>query len=112
MKYLLVFVLGTIISWVALNVVIPIAQKLGDFSMPPWREMAWKLAVIAAAGNLVTIILDPVNVFLSWVVGVIVFWTFMVKWFQVDFFGGFMIVVVSWVLQIVLMTALGGVMAG
>ena len=99
--YAIIFVLGTIISWISLIIVIPIARKMAEFSMPPWPETLWKLAIVSACGNAVAMGLDPINGFLSWIVGAIVFWTFMVKWFDVDFFGAVIIVVVSWFLRIV-----------
>ena len=106
MTYVIIFVLSTIISLVSLLIVIPLARKIADFSMPPWPEALWKLAVVSACGNAVAMGLDPINGFLSWIVGAAVFWMFMVKWFDVDFFGAIVIVIVSWFLRIVL----GGVL--
>lgn len=97
MDYLLHFLLGTAISWITLLIVIPIAQKLADFSMPPWGETLWKLAVVAAAGSAVAVVVNPINVWLSWIVGAVIFWIFMVKWFDVDLFAAGVIVAVSWV---------------
>ncbi|MDY7009618.1 MAG: hypothetical protein SVV80_02560 [Planctomycetota bacterium] len=108
MEYVIIFVLGSVISWISLMIVIPIAQKWAEFSMPPWPETMWKLAVVSACGNAVAMCLDPINGFLSWIVGAVVFWTFMVKWFDVDFFGAIVIVIISWVLRVVL----GGVLIG
>ena len=112
MEYALAFLVGTAISWIGLIIVIPIAQRIAEFSLPPWLETLWKLAVIAGAGNLVAILLDPVHFFLSWVVGFVVFWWLMVKWFDVDFFGAVIIVVVSWVIRILLMALIMGALIG
>jgi hypothetical protein len=57
-------------------------------------------------GNGISMALDPIHTFLSWVVGFIVFWTFMVKWFDVDFFGAVIIVFVSWAIRILLLGAI------
>lgn len=108
MTYVIIFVLGTIVSLISLLIVIPIARKLADFSMPPWPEALWKLAVVSACGNAVAMGLDHINGFLSLIVGAAVFWTFMVKWFDVDFFGAIVIVIVSWVLRIILGSVLIG----
>lgn len=102
MIYVIIFVLGTIISLISLLIVIPIARKIAEFSMPPWPEALWKLAVVSACGNAVAMGLNPISSFLSWIVGAAVFWTFMVKWFDVDFFGAIVIVIVSGFLRIML----------
>jgi len=109
MEYAILFLLLTFVSGVSLLIVIPIAQKLADFSMPPWPETLWKLALVAAGVNAIGLALDPVNVFLSWIVGAVAFWTIMVKWFDVDLFGAMVIVVVSWVARIILGQILVGI---
>lgn len=111
MTYVIAFLVGTLISWISLLIVIPISRKLADFSMPPWPETLWKLAVVAASGNLLTIVLDPVHFVLGWVAGIVVFFVLMVKWFNVDFFGAVVIVVVSWIFRIVLISTLGFLVA-
>lgn len=106
MEYVLAFVLGTVVSFVVLMLAIPIAQKFGDFALPPMGERAAKLAAIAAGVNLIDIALRPFSPIAAWVLGVIVFWVLMVKWFQVDFLGAVVIVVITWVVRIVLMGSL------
>ncbi|GAH67003.1 unnamed protein product, partial [marine sediment metagenome] len=95
-------------SWVSLLIIVPIARKLADFAFPPWPEALWKLAVIALACNVVAVALDPVHFILSLVAGAVVFFTLMVKWFEIDFFGAIMIVIVSWVVRAALNVALAG----
>jgi hypothetical protein len=112
MVYVLAFLIGTLVSWVMLLIVVPIARKLADFSMPPWPETLWRLAIVAAAVNLVTIALDPVNAIVSWVAGAIVFFTLMVKWFDVDLFGAVIIVVVSWFARMLILGAVMAAVAG
>lgn len=102
MTFLVVFLLGTFISWVSLLIVIPIAQKLADFSFPPWCEALWKLAVVAAAANLAEILGSLASEMIGWIAGAAVFFALMYKWFDVDFFGAIIIVFVSWVLRILL----------
>lgn len=46
-----VLVFASLLEWVLLLVVTPIAQRLADFSMPPAIEMAWKLAVLVLLKN-------------------------------------------------------------
>ncbi len=111
MEYVLGFILGTILSWIGLLIVIPIAQKLADFSMPPWPEALWKLAVVAGAGNAVAVALGPINAWLSLIVGAVLFFVLMFKWFDIDFFGACVIVVATWVLRSVLMALLLGLFA-
>ncbi|KKL79617.1 hypothetical protein LCGC14_2013040 [marine sediment metagenome] len=97
MIYAITVLLGTLIMWLSLLIIVPIAQKLADFAFPPWSEALWKLAVIAGVCNVASVALDLVHPWLALVVGAIIFWVFMVKWFQIDFFGAVIIVVVSWI---------------
>jgi hypothetical protein len=98
--------MGTGIEWLVLLLVIPIAQKLADFSMPGLVEMLWKLFVIVLAKNLVIAVAAlAVGSFAGGLVGLAVFWIGMVKVFEVDFFGAIIIIVVSWLLQIFVIAA-------
>ena len=101
---------GTVISWITLLIVIPIAQKLADFGMPPLPQMLWMLAVVAVASNGASTFLALVNPFLGLVGGFIVFWTLMWKWFDLDLWGAVIIVVVSWVIRMFLLTAVMGLL--
>jgi len=109
MEIALVLLFGAAFSWVTLVILIAIGQKLADLSVPPWPETLWKLAVIAIVYNALAAVLEPVNWLLSIVIGAVVFWTLMVKWFQVDFLGATILVVLSTVIQFALLAALGGV---
>jgi len=94
MDYVVTFLLGTLISWILLLIVVPISQKLADFSFPPWPETLWKLAVIAGATNATNMALTPVHWILALLGGPAVFFILMYKWFDIDFFGAVIIVVV------------------
>ena len=94
------FAVSSVVTWVTLLIVVPIAQKVAKFGFPPWPETLWKLAVIALAVNGVTVALGPISGFLGWLVGFIVFWVLMVKWFQVDLWGALIIVIVAWLLRL------------
>jgi len=110
MEYLLSFLIGTVITWVMLLIVIPIARLLADFSLPPWPERMAKLAVIAAGVNLVQIALGEVNEFLAIIVSAIVFFTLLHKWFDVDVWGAVVIVIISWAVRMALFRALMGLL--
>ena len=99
MPFVVSFLVATAAAWVTLLIVIPLAQKLADFSLPPLPEMLWKLAVVAAAGNAISVALNPVSPFLSWVVGAAVFFGLLYKWFDIDLFAAVIIVVVSWIVR-------------
>jgi uncharacterized membrane protein YagU involved in acid resistance len=99
MEYFLGFLIGVVITWVILMIVIPIARKLADFSMPPWPETMAYLAVIAALVNAVQLGLGLVNVFAALIVSAIVFFTLLYKWFDIDLWGAIIIVVVSWAVR-------------
>ena len=94
---ILVGVLGT---WITLLIVVPIAGRIASFSFPGWGQAAWKLGVIALATNVLTAIVGAFSDTLGWIVGLVVFWVLMVKWFDVDFLGAVVIVVVSWLVRI------------
>jgi len=52
MESVVPFLGGSLLEWVVLMVVIPIAQRLADFSLPTLGETAWKLLAIVVAKNL------------------------------------------------------------
>ena len=108
--FLLSFVIATAISWVLLLIIIPIAQKVSQFSMPPWGEALWKLAVVAAASNAAAVAANPLHWFLGTVAGAVVFFVLMHKWFDVDLFDAIVITAVSWIVrQVVFMALIGAV---
>jgi len=111
MEYVLGFIIGTILSWVLIVLVVLIAQKLADLSVPPWPEALMKLGVIALGTNAVSVMLSPVNVWLSWIAGFGLFLALMVKWFDMDFFGAVVIVLISWVVRLYLVAALMGLIS-
>ena len=106
MEYAITIVIGSLVSWLILLIVVPISQKLADFAFPPWGEALWKLALVALACTAVETGLGPIHWLLAWVVSAILFWVLMVKWFQIDFFGAVIIVIVSWVTQRAIMLVL------
>ncbi len=112
MEYVVACIIGTVISWGSLMFIIPVARKIAEFSMPPWPETMWKLAVVSLCGNFVDVVLTPVNVFVSLIVGAVVFWTLMVKWFDVDWFGAMAIVIASCILRVLLLGPIIGLVMG
>ena len=89
------FPIGCVVHWILLLIVVPIAQKLADFALPPWRETMLTLGVVAVLVNALVVGLDMVNVWVSLIGAAVLFWTLMVKWFEVDFLGAFIIMVVA-----------------
>lgn len=87
------YVLTTVVTWLSLLVVVPAAQNLAGFSLPPWPETLWKLAVVAFVGNSLSAILSPLHPLLGLAAAAIAFLVFMVKWFDVDAFGAEVLVV-------------------
>lgn len=102
MEYVVAFLVGTVLQWVVLLIVIPIAQKLTDFSLPPWPERMWKLAVVSAATVGISLLLMPVNWFPALVVGAIAFFGLLYKWFDIDLLGAIVIVIASRVVAAIL----------
>ena len=95
MNYVILFFAETAFQWIVLLIVVPVAQKLADFSLPPWPERLWKLAVVAAIGVGLSMLLTPVNAFLALAVSAIAFFALMAKWFDADLFGAIIIAVIS-----------------
>ena len=76
--------------------------------MSPWPETLWKLGVVAVVGNIISVVLDPVNTWISLIVSFVVFLVFMVRWFDVDFFGALIIIVVFLFVRFLFLPALIG----
>jgi len=68
----------------------------------------WKLGVVAVVGNIISVVLDPVNTWISLIVSFVVFLVFMVRWFDVDFFGALIIIVVFLFVRFLFLPALIG----
>jgi len=111
MEIYIFVLLGMLFSWVSLVILIAIGQNIADLGVPPWPETLWKLAVIAIVPDLLIIFL-PLNVILLNLIVVVVFWTFMVKWFQVDFLGAVILSVLSWFIRFAMLAAIAGVIQG
>ena len=105
MEIFLLILLGTFFSWISLVILIAIGQGIADLSVPPWPETLWKLAVIAAVVDVLTIAL-PLHPLLTSLIVAVVFWTFMVKWFHVDLLGAIILVVLSMVIRWVMLAAI------
>ena len=87
-------------------IVIPIAARFAGFGFPGWANAAWKLGVVAASIEVTSALLSPVSGLLALVATAIVFWTLLVKWFDVDLFGAVVVVGVSIVVRIFLVGAI------
>jgi hypothetical protein len=106
MEYVIAFLAYTVLQWAVLLIVVPIAQKLADFSLPDWPERLWKLAVVAAVVVAVNMLLTPVFFLLGLAGGAIAFYIMMVKWFDIDVFGAIVIVIISRVVAFAISMAL------
>lgn len=106
MGYLAAFVINTAVTWVVLLLVILIGRKVADLSTPGTPELMWRLAIIAAACCGVALALESVNEYLGMAVAAVVFWTLMVKWFDVDLLGAFVLTIISWFVKGVIMMVL------
>lgn len=99
MEYVVEFLVGTAITWVILLIVLPLAQKLADFGLPAWPQLLWQAALLSAIVNALSVALDPVSGWVSWLASLVVFWALMVKWFDVDFFGAIIIIVIGYLVR-------------
>ncbi len=107
MELLVDLVIGSVIEWAILMIVIPIAQRLADFSMPGAVEMAWKLAAIVLLKNIVGSGLgSAVGGFGGGLAAIAVFWGGLYKVFDLDIFGAVIILVASWIVNTYVATAL------
>jgi len=108
MEIALLMAAGLLFSWLSLVILIAIGQNIADLSVPPWPETLWKLAVIAIIPEII-ILSVPLHAILVNLIVMVVFWTLMVKWFQVDFLGAVILVVLSWFIRLAMLAALSGV---
>ena len=108
MTALLALLIGSAVEWLILCAVVPLAQRLADFSLPPPLEMAWKLFLIVLATNLVSYgVGTGLGVpLLGSIVGLVVFWAGIVKVFEVDLFGAVIIIVVRFFVNMFLIAAI------
>lgn len=101
-------------EWVLLLVIIPIAQRLADFELPPAFEMAWKLLLIVVIKNFAGFAAGEISPL--WIVELLVtglaFWIGMWRVFRLDLFGAVVIMVISMLAQrfIMLLIATLGLM--
>ncbi|MDP6045416.1 MAG: hypothetical protein QGH94_02630 [Phycisphaerae bacterium] len=105
----IIILFSILFSWVSLVIVIAVGQNIADLSVPPWPETLWKLAVIAIVSNLIVVFL-PLGPILSALILIVVFWTLMVKWFQVDFLGAIILSAISAVIRWALLGLINGLL--
>ena len=101
--------LGTLIDTVILLVVVSIAARLVDISLPGFVETLWKLAALNLLSNTLFMMFEPASGALALLASGVVFWGGMVKWFEIDFFAAIVIVALSmclrhYVITVVLMS--------
>ncbi len=102
MEYVIAFFVYTLISWIFLMIVLPIARSIVDFSLPPMGELAWRAAVVAGAGVLTDMVLSPISGLLAMVAGFVVFYGLMYKLFDSGLFSTFVIAVLNWLIVVLL----------
>lgn len=108
MDFVLRLVIGVPLNWAALMLVIPLAARIAGFSFPGIKESAWKLAVVVLVTTVIALTLAPAIGFGASVINFAIFWTAMVKWFDVDLIGAVVIVVLSFFVNM----AMGMVIVG
>ena len=105
---MIAIIVGSLFNWAVLMIMIPVASRIAGFSFPGLKESAWKLAVVVLATNLIAFALSPVIGMWAAIVNLVIFWTAMVKWFDVDLIGAVVIVVLSFLVNM----AMGMVIVG
>jgi hypothetical protein len=112
MEYVLEWFIQVVIGWVGLLVTMLVAQRIADFSMPPLRDFLWKAAIVVAIVSAISIGLNLINGWVSFVATLIVFIGLMEKLFDLDFWQITAIVLVNRVLVfLVYMAILAAVIA-
>lgn len=100
-------VVQSILTWIVLMVIVPFAQRVAEFGLPPLGEMAWKLMVVVVLANTIEVTFGLAGWWVGWLAGGVAFWAGMYQVFEgLDFFGACIIVVINWVLQWILMMTL------
>lgn len=104
------FLISVAVDWLALMIVLPVAQRLADFALPGLVERSWKLLAIILASSLTTLVVALAQPLVGTLAGLAVFWIGMVKVFDVDFFGAVIIVLIRWLLGMFVTAALVGLL--
>ncbi len=107
MGMVLQIVVGAVLNWAALMVVIPLAARIASFSFPGLKEAAGKLAVLVLVTNAISVTLSPQIGIGASILILIIFWTAMVKWFDVNFIGAVVIVVLNAIVNFFLGVLIG-----
>jgi len=93
------FLVACVLTWVMLLAVVWVAQKLADFSLPPWSETLWKLAVISLAMNGPMMFTGFAFLLMGWMVGFVILWILLAKWLDMGGFGLALILIMSVILR-------------
>jgi hypothetical protein len=103
--------LGIVADWIVLLLVIPLAERLGDFGLPE-KWPAKLLALVAAARVIPAAAVygailaggqaDGSAAYWIGYLGPVVFWVSLWKVFELDLFGAIIISIISWVIGIYL----------
>ncbi|RJP42126.1 MAG: hypothetical protein C4547_00760 [Phycisphaerales bacterium] len=78
------------VAWILLMLLLPIASRFGNYTLPQIPRLAWMLAAILGGTTILSAALSTLGGGTAVVViaGSIVFWVALVKVFQVDFLSG------------------------
>jgi hypothetical protein len=98
----------TIVNWVVLMIVIPVAQRLGDFDLPNLPDRWWRILIMAAALTATHVLVHQteLGLIIGSILAFIVLWAFMYIYFDADAFGTVMVVVVLQVVDFIVQMSL------
>lgn len=112
MVYLLWLLVGSVITWVLLMGAMLLVQRLADLGIPSLGDFLWKTAVVAASVNATDVLLGsalPIEGIMASCIGnlaaFIVFLVLMRKFFEMEWWQTFVVVIASRVLGFVAMMA-------
>lgn len=97
MALIIAYGIISLLEWMLLLVVVPIAQRLADFDLPPAFEMAWKLLLIVVIKNYVGLATSEMTqlFIVELLAAGLAFWIGMWRVFRLDVFGAVVIMVIS-----------------
>ena len=88
MAYLIVWLIGTGISWVMLVVALILVRRIADVGFASLGDLLWRAAVVVAAVNVAATAASMLSGILGWIVAMVMFVGMLMKMFDLDLWNG------------------------
>ena len=108
MTYLIVWLIGSGVSWVLLVVALLLVRRIADIGFASLGDLLWRAAVVVAVVNVVVTGVSIFSGILAWIVALVLFVGMLMKMFDLDLWQGVVVVIAVWVLRMIVVFALLG----